>query len=124
GAWRNLGRGTSGGFASRMAGAGVLVGVVSVSFFVGAAVTLITSMAEFDIATMPETYPPSAMFWAHYAGWAVAAAAGLMLLAQWPAWSGSKWGLLRRLHFLLFALATAFLAVMLWQWRVIGAPVV
>jgi CubicO group peptidase (beta-lactamase class C family) len=124
GAWRNMGRGTSGGFASRMAGAGVLVGVLSVSLFIGAAVKLILSMAEFDIATMPETYPPPAVFWTHSAGWTVAAGAGLMLLAQWPAWSGSGWGLLRRLHFLLFTLATAFLAVMLWQWRVIGAPVV
>jgi CubicO group peptidase (beta-lactamase class C family) len=124
GAWRNLGRGSSSGFASRMAGAGVLVGVLSVAAFVATVVALILTMAEFDISTMPDTYPPPVMLWTHYAGWAVAASAGLMLLAQWPAWSGSCWGLLRRLHFLLFTLATAFLAVMLWQWRVIGAPVV
>ncbi len=124
GAWRNLGRGRNIGFAARMAGAGILIGVLALVAFIAAVVALITSMADFDISQMPETYPPPSMLWTHYAGWAVAAAAGLMLLAQWPTWSGSGWGLLRRLHFLLFTLATTFLAVMLWQWRVIGAAVV
>jgi hypothetical protein len=124
GAWRNYGRGVSGGFASRMAGVGVFAGVLAMAALVGGIVALVVSMAEFDISRMSESYPSMAMLFTHYAGWSVAAAAGLMLLAQWPAWSGSGWGVFRRLHFALFALAMLFLAVMLWQWRVIGAQVV
>lgn len=124
GAWRNLGRGVSGGFASRMAGVGVLVGVLSVTALIGGIVALIIDMAEFDISQMSETYPSAEMFLTHYAGWSVAIASGLMLLAQWPAWSGSAWRIFRRLHFALFTLAMLFLTVMLWQWRGIGAPVI
>ena len=124
GAWRNYGRGVSGGFASRMAGVGVLAGVLTMTALVGGIVALVMSLAEFDISRMSEFYPDLAMLFTHYAGWSVAAAAGVMLLAQWPVWSGSGWGLFRRLHFALFTLAMLFLVVMLWQWRVIGAPVV
>ncbi|MCC5865388.1 MAG: beta-lactamase family protein [Wenzhouxiangella sp.] len=124
GAWRNYGLGQSGGFASRMAGAGVLVGVAAQALLLAAIIALIISLADFDIGRMPEFYPPAAMLWTHYAGWVVAAVGALMLIAQWPTWSGSGWGLLRRLHFLVFTLATLFLSVMLWHWRIIGAPVV
>ncbi|QOC23221.1 beta-lactamase family protein [Wenzhouxiangella sp. AB-CW3] len=124
GAWRNFGRGVNSGFAARIAGAGVLVGVVTVTVFIGSVVALIITLGDFDIGRMPDFYPSPAMFVTHYAGWAVAGAALLMMLAQWPAWSGSNWGLLRRLHFGLFMLATAFLAFMLWQWRIIGGPVI
>ena len=124
GAWRNYGRGRSSGFASRMAGAGVLIGVLAQVALVAAIVALITALADFDIGRMPESYPPAAMLWTHYAGWFVVAAGALMLIAQWPTWSGSGWGLLRRLHFLTFTLATVFLSVMLWHWRIIGAAVV
>ena len=124
GAWRNYGRGQSGGFASRMAGAGVLIGVLAQVLLVAAIIALIVSLADFNIGRMPEFYPPPAMLWTHYAGWVVAGAGVLMLIAQWPTWSGSGWGLLRRLHFLIFTLATVFVSVMLWHWRMIGAPVV
>ena len=123
GAWHNYGRGRSGGFASRMAGVGVLIGILAQVLLVAALVALIISLADFDIGRMPEFFPPAAMLWTHYAGWIVAGAGVLMLIAQWPTWSGSGWGLLRRLHFLVFALATVFLSIMLWHWRIIGAPV-
>ena len=124
GAWRNFGRDVSWGFASRMAGVGVLVGVVSMTALIGGIIALIVGMADFDISRMAEFYPGTAMFFTHYAGWAVALSAAVMLLAQWPTWSGSSWSLLRRLHFALFTAAMLFLSLMLWQWRIIGAPVI
>ena len=124
GAWRNFGREVSWGFASRMAGVGVLVGVLSMAALIGGIIALIVGMADFDISRMAEFYPGTAMFFTHYAGWAVAVSAVVMLLAQWPTWSGSSWSLFRRLHFALFTLAMLFLSLMLWQWRIIGAPVI
>jgi len=91
--------------------------------FVVSLIALAAGLADFDLSTMPDTYPHPLMFVVHYSGWAVTAAAGLMLLAQWPAWSGSGWGGFKRLHFGLFALALIFLSMQLWHWRVIGAPV-
>lgn len=124
GAWRNFGREMNWGFASRMAGAGVLVGVMAMVALIAGVINLIVGMADFDISRMAEFYPGAAMYFVHYAGWAVAVASGVMLVGQWPAWSGSSWSLMRRLHFALFTLVMLFLALMLWQWRVIGAPVI
>ncbi len=54
--------------------------------------------------------------------WLLAALAPVMLLSLRPVWVRSGWGLWRRLHFSLFALSLSALAILLWQWRVIGAP--
>ena len=124
GFWRRAGRGIYTGFAARAAGAAALLGVLSVAALVTAIALLAAGLASFHISTMSETYPPRAMFIAHYSGWAVAIAAGLMLLAHWPAWSGAGWGLFKRLHFALFTLALVILSLQLWQWRLIGAPVI
>ena len=124
GFWRRVGRGIYFGFAARAAGAAALLGVLAVAALLIAIILLVVGLANFDLSTMPETYPPTAMFIAHYSGWAVAIASGIMLLAHWPAWSGSGWGLFKRLHFALFTLALLFLSLQLWQWRVIGAPVI
>lgn len=121
---RRFGRSVYTGFAARMAGAAALFGVLAVLAFFAALLYMAVGMGEFDISRMPELYPPIAMFVVHYAGWAVAAAAAVLLLAQWPAWSGSGWGLFKRIHFALFALALVLLAMQLWQWRIIGAPVI
>jgi hypothetical protein len=64
------------------------------------------------------------MLWLHYAGWAQAAAAALLLLALAPVWTSSHLGLLRRLGFTLFTLSMGLLTAQLWHWRVIGAAVV
>ena len=121
---RRLGRNVFSSFSARIAGAAAWLGVLSVLALVIAVVILATAMAEFDLSTMPEQYPHWAMSLVHYCGWAVVAAAGIMLLAHWPAWSGSGWGLVKRLHFGLFTLTLIFASVLLWHWRVIGAPVV
>jgi len=121
---RRVGRNVYSGFAARVAGSAALVAVLAVFVFAVALVYLAMGLGEFDVSRMAEEYPPAAMFIVHYAGWAVAVAAGVMVLAHWPAWSGSGWGLFKRLHFGLFTLALVFLSVQLWQWRVIGAPVI
>ena len=123
GFWRRVGRGVYPGFSARMAGAAAGLGVATVIVLLIAVIALATGLAQFDLSTMPDTYPQPLMFVVHYSGWAVAAAAGLMLLAQWPAWSGSGWGWFKRLHFGLFTLVLIFVSIQLWQWRVIGAPV-
>ncbi len=124
GFWRRLGRGVYAGYAARSAGAAAGLGVASVLVLVAGLVALIAGLSNFDLATLSETYPHPAMFFVHYSGWGIALAGALMLLAQWPAWSGSGWGLLKRLHFALFTLVLLFLTLQLWHWRVIGAPVI
>ena len=121
---RCIGRGIYTSFAARVAGSAVLLGIVAVAAFIASLIYLAVGLSEFDIATMPETYPPTAMFVSHYTGWAVAAISALMILAHWPVWSGSGWGWFKRLHFTLFTIAMLFLTLQLWQWRVIGAPVI
>jgi CubicO group peptidase (beta-lactamase class C family) len=124
GFWRRAGRGVYKGFAARMAGAAAGLGVAAVFAFLIAVIAMAAGLNDFDISTMPDIYPLPLMFAVHYSGWGVVAAALVMLLAQWPAWSGSGWGWFKRLHFGLFALALLFLGLQLWQWRVIGAPVI
>ncbi len=121
---RRAGRSVYSGFAARAAGGAALLAVLTVFVLVVALVYLAVGLGEFDISRMPEEYPPLAMFVVHYAGWAVAVAAAVLVLAQWPAWSDSGWGLFKRLHFAVFALALVFLTMQMWQWRIIGAPVI
>jgi CubicO group peptidase (beta-lactamase class C family) len=122
GFWWRIGRPRRGGFASTVAaGIGLLACLVTLGFFVATGL-LVQGFAGFDLSEMPGNYPSPAMLHMHYAGWALAGAAAAMVFALWPAWSGSGWGLWRRFHFSLYALALVSLAAMLWHWRVIGAP--
>jgi CubicO group peptidase (beta-lactamase class C family) len=122
GFWWRMGRYRDGGFASTIAAAiGLLAALAMIALLVTVGL-MVTAFASFDLSTMPGNYPSPEMLNVHYAGWAVAGTAIAMLFALWPAWSGSRWGLWRRLHFSVFALTLAFLAFLLWQWRVIGAP--
>jgi CubicO group peptidase (beta-lactamase class C family) len=123
GFWWRLGRPRRGGFASSVAASiGLLAALATMAFAVAVGL-LLAGFASFDLSTLPGNYPSSAMLNVHYAGWILAGAAAAMLFALWPAWSGSGWGLWRRLHFSVYALTLAALALLLWQWRVIGAPV-
>jgi len=81
-------------------------------------------MSDFDISTMPGNYPSYAMFFTHYAGWLVAAMSLVTLIGLWPAWKAAEWRLWRRLHYSVYTFSLIFLAIQLWQWRVIGAAVV
>jgi CubicO group peptidase (beta-lactamase class C family) len=124
GAWRRFGRGTAAGFASRIASGIGLGAAVAVLIFVGSAIFLVVQFVDFDMAEMPRRYPVPAMFYVHYAGWLVAAAAIALLFGLWPAWTQAHWGILRRVHYTLFAGVMVLLMLLLWQWRVIGAAVV
>ncbi|HRQ65827.1 MAG TPA: serine hydrolase domain-containing protein [Xanthomonadaceae bacterium] len=122
GFWWRMGRYRDGGFASTIAAAiGLLAALAMIALLVTVGL-MVTAFASFDLSTMPGNYPSPEMLNVHYAGWLLAGAAIAMLFALWPAWSGSRWGLWRRLHFSVFALTLAFLAFLLWQWRMIGAP--
>ncbi len=123
GFWWRLGRHQGYGFASRIAAFIAFIAALSVLAFAVATGLLAQAFAGFDLSTIPGNYPLPAMLYVNYAGWALAGAAAAMLFALWPAWSGSDWGLWRRLHFSVFALVLAFTAFLLWQWKVFAAPV-
>ncbi|MDZ4349596.1 MAG: serine hydrolase [Xanthomonadaceae bacterium] len=105
--------------ASRVA----VFSALSVLLFLTIAVATVAVMSGLGASDLLR-YPPTVMHLARAAGWLLAVMAAIMLLALRPAWAGSNWGLWRRLHFTAFALALAFLVFQLWQWRVIGAPLI
>lgn len=105
--------------ASRVA----VFSALSVLLFLTIAVATVAVMSELGASDLLR-YPPTVMHLARAAGWLLAIMAAIMLLALRPAWAGSNWSLWRRLHFTVFALALAFLVFQLWQWRVIGAPLI
>lgn len=123
GFWWRLGRRYPHGFASSTAAFIGFVSALSVLAFTVLAALMVQQLSDFDISKLAGKHPSQAMLHTHYAGWAVAGCGAAMLFALWPAWSGSGWGLWRRLHFSVFALVLAFTAYLLWQWRVFGAPV-
>lgn len=123
GFWWRLGRRYPHGFASSTAAFVGLVSSLSVLAFAVLVALMVQQLSDFDISNMAGNYPSDAMLHTHYAGWVVAGCGAAMLFALWPAWSGSGWGIWRRLHFSLFALVLAAFGYLLWQWKVIGAPI-
>jgi CubicO group peptidase (beta-lactamase class C family) len=124
GTWRRIGQGESQGYLSRIAGIARFLAALSVLTFTAGVVYLLVSFADFDISTMSENYPSFAMLFTHYAGWLVAIMSPVLLAGLWPAWKGADWKLWRRLHYSVYAVSLLFFAVLLWQWRIIGAAVV
>lgn len=125
GFWWRLGRGPGYGQgpAAGFAAGAALLGVLAVAGFVACVVRMLADLSDTSSAAFAASYPQASMLHTHYAGWALAGAAGLLGLALLPAWKADGWGLWRRLHYTLFALLLALTAGLLWQWRVIGAPV-
>jgi len=123
GFWWRMGRRSRPGFASIVASGICLLSALATLLFLAITAVMVQQLSGFDLSTMPGNYPSAAMLHVHYAGWVLAGCGGLMLFGLWPVWSGSGWGPWRRLHFSLYALVLAALAALLWQWRVIGAPV-
>jgi CubicO group peptidase (beta-lactamase class C family) len=126
GAWKR--RGTAQrpqGWRPRALSAVPLVAALAVLWFVGATILLTIDALDFDLAELQQApWPSPLMLHMHAAGLAVAGTALAMLAALPIVCRGSGWRLVRRLHMSLFALALALLAFLLWQWRVIGAPIV
>ena len=126
GAWKR--RGTAerpSGWRPRALAAVPLVAALAVLWFLGSLALITVDAAGFDITELQrEPWPTPFMLHMHAAGLAVAGTALAMLVALLPIWRGSEWRLGRRIHASVFALALALLAFLLWQWRVIGAPVV
>jgi CubicO group peptidase (beta-lactamase class C family) len=125
GFWWRLGRGAAYG-AGYAAGFAAFVSLISALCVLGFAVVtglLVIELSKLDLSTMAANYPSQMMLYTSYAGWAVAGAAGAMLIGLIPAWVATGWGLWRRLHYSVFALVLALAAFLLWQWRVFAAPV-
>jgi CubicO group peptidase (beta-lactamase class C family) len=125
GFWWRLGRGPAygAGLAAGLAASASLLSALCVIGFAVVVVLLVIDLSAFDLSTMAASYPSEAMRQTHYAGWVMAGAAAAMLLALWPAWIASGWGLWRRLHFTVFTLLLTLGAYLLWQWKVFDAPV-
>jgi len=121
--WR-LGRRRYGGPTDALVGGVSVLAALCVLALIGCFVAVSIALQNAGAADLPGNYPVPAMLWTHWAGWAVVAAALTMLLMLMPAWTRTRFGLLRRLMFTLFTFALLFLAVELWLWRVIGAAVV
>lgn len=124
GAWRRWRQApettTAGRPAARIA---VLAAIVVLAFLV-LTVVVLASISASTGADLLIDYPPTGIVVLSLSGWVVATAALLMLAALVPVWRGSNWGIWRRLHYSLFALALAVFAFELWNWRLFGAPLI
>jgi|GEM_PF-346143 len=120
--WR-LGRVRLGGALDRLLGGFSVLAAFAVFGCAICIALLSAAMSSGDASTLVNNYPPPQMLWLHWAGWAVVGAALLMLLGLPLAWLRSHYGVFRRLHYSLFTLALIALAVQLYLWRVVGAPV-
>jgi CubicO group peptidase (beta-lactamase class C family) len=126
GAWKRRGIDPRpAGWRARALAAIPLIAALAVLWFVGSGVLLAVDALDFDLAELQQRpWPTPLMLHMHAAGLAVAGTALAMLAALLPIWRGSGWRLGRRIHASAFAVALVLLAVLLWQWRLIGAPVV
>lgn len=121
--WR-LGRKRYGGPTDALVGAVSVLAALCLLALTGGLIATALALQQVGAAELPGNYPMPAMLWTHWAAWTLVAAALAMLLMLMPAWTRTRFGLLRKLLFSLFTVALLFLAVQLWLWRVIGAAVV
>jgi CubicO group peptidase (beta-lactamase class C family) len=126
GAWKRRGNAAPApGWRARALAAVPLIAALAVLWFVGSGVLLAVDALDFDLAALQQRpWPTPLMLHMHAAALAVAGAALALLAALLPIWRGSGWRLGRRIHASAFAVALGLLAFLLWQWRLIGAPVV
>jgi CubicO group peptidase (beta-lactamase class C family) len=123
GAWRRQGRmvdTTGAGVALAWGQAGVALLWYG---FLGAlvAVTAIFSDASLTDLTA-KGYPPTALRAVQIAAYAAAAGFLLNAIASYWVWTRSGWSVWRKLHHLLFALSGLFAVYVLFEWRLILAP--
>lgn len=121
GAWRRQGRVRVANQPGVMLSAGALAAAALVFVLAGAFAWVSAAMANAGVAAML-SYPPAAILCLRFVALAVVAAAIAGLASLWFAWTKASWRLARRLHHTAFALALAFLALMLVVWNVVFAP--
>ena len=90
----------------------VLIGIVAV---IGA--------SQIDVASIG-AFPPTSLALFSLAGWGLLLISTLPLTGLIPAWRGSQWPILRRLHYTAFALTLPVLCAQLWYWNLFGAPLI
>jgi hypothetical protein len=120
GAWRRQGRVRVANRPGLILSAGAVAAAALVFVLAGAFVWMSAAMANLNAAAML-AYPPAAVIGLRLAALAVVAAAIAGLVSLWFAWASAGWRLLRKLHHTAFALALAFLALMLVLWNVVFA---
>jgi CubicO group peptidase (beta-lactamase class C family) len=118
--WRRPGESTAAGrraaWRVRLAALGVLV-------YGGLGLVAVISVSRLDVATLRD-FPGTSVVVFSAAGWALLAITAILLSGLIPAWRGSRWPILRRLHYTLFALTLAVLCAQLWTWNLFGADII
>jgi CubicO group peptidase (beta-lactamase class C family) len=123
GLWRRLGREDR----TTTVGRGIAIAHLGSAalwlVFAGLLVAASLGVGAMELAELQEKgWPPQALVWGRYGAHVVAFGAALAGVLLIPAITRSGWSIWRKIHFALFALAGLCAAVMLWQWRLILAP--
>ncbi|MEM9495393.1 MAG: serine hydrolase domain-containing protein [Pseudomonadota bacterium] len=122
GAWRRAGRPAEHTPSGKMLG--VLAFVAAISVFVLAGGAALVAKALMSAGAALSTFPPPVVVAFRMIALAVFGVAILAVAGIAPAWLKSGWGVWRKLHYSLFAVVLAFVAVMLVAWRAIFSAVI
>lgn len=123
GAWRRFGRGAPESAAGAMLGAGALAAGALVIAFAGGLASVIAVLSSATAATL-QAYPPLAVTVTRMLALVLFFVGFAALAGLWPAWARSGWGVFRKAHYTLFALALGALAAMLVIWNFVFAPTI
>lgn len=123
GLWRRLGRNVP---ASPFGRGAAAVHLASAGLWMAFALLLTASLASVGALPLSELqaagWPPQSLVLARMGAMAAAAGAALSAALVAPVLWGSGWSIWRKLHFTLFALSGLFALLMLYEWRLILAP--
>jgi len=123
GAWKRGRRQAESTAAGRRAAWRAQVAAVGALAYGALGLVAVISASRIDVSTIRD-FPPLSVVIFSSAGWALLAITAVLLSGLIPAWRGSGWPTLRRLHYTLFALALAVLCAQLWAWNLFGAEII
>jgi len=118
--WRQEAEATAAGRRAAWRARAAAVGVLT---YGALAIIAVISTSRIEVATL-SAFPPTSVVVFSAAGWVLLALTAVLLSGLIPAWRGSDWPILRRLHYTLFALALAVLCAQLWAWNLFGAEII
>ncbi len=109
--------------AGRRAARRALISATGLLVYGALTIIAVIAVSEINAGNIGD-FPPTALKLFSYAGWGLLILAALLLSGLVPAWRGSDWGILRRLHYTAFALALPVLCAQLWYWNLFGARLI
>jgi len=123
GFWKRWGQRRESTAAGRRAARRALIAAIGVSIYFALALVALVAISGINAATIGD-FPPTALTIFSTAGWGLLILTALLLSGLLPAWRGSGWSILRRLHYTAYALALPLLCAQLWYWNLFGAPLI